>query len=187
MTIIVKEKEKTNYSEIDKEEEEQDAASNLLVPFSRLFFTSLINEKQPAAATVIHNKPITTTIIHNKSQCMFIINLDSKGRTAALCYLPTRVKDVIETYHTEIPLSYRNRGIGDKLVKECLTWAKESGTLVIPTCKFVKRHLECHQYDIIVKDEKEALKIKKKRCTFQTSKLSVRHHAVQKYKAPAYF
>lgn len=44
-------------------------------------------------------------------------------------------------------------GLGDKLVKECLDWAKESGTLVIPTCAFVQRHLECvglQKYDPVL-------------------------------------
>jgi predicted GNAT family acetyltransferase len=57
-------------------------------------------------------------------------------------------------------MRYRHQGIGDKLVKQCLDWAKESGTLVIPTCHFVQRHLEYvghHKYDsIIVKTEQEA-------------------------------
>ncbi|KAI8079545.1 uncharacterized protein B0P05DRAFT_541035 [Gilbertella persicaria] len=90
---------------------------------------------------------------------MFIFKLNSKGKTAALCYLPTRVKRVIEVYHIEIPVTFRHMGIGDKLVKECLNWAKESRTLVIPTCSFVKRHLELFDYDsVIVNNEQEAMK-----------------------------
>jgi predicted GNAT family acetyltransferase len=50
-------------------------------------------------------------------------------------------------------MSFRHLGLGDKLVNECLDWAKESGTLVIPTCAFVKRHLEhigSRKYDSIL-------------------------------------
>ncbi|KAG2198539.1 hypothetical protein INT47_008643 [Mucor saturninus] len=103
-------------------------------PFSKLFFTS--NSK---CNRTIHD---TCRIIHDEELCMFSIQLDSKGTTAAICYLPTTIKNVIEIYHIEIPVSYRHQGLGDKLVKKCLDWAKESGTLVIPTCAFVQRHLE---------------------------------------------
>ncbi|KAI7903456.1 GCN5-related N-acetyl-transferase-domain-containing protein [Cokeromyces recurvatus] len=157
----MKEKENiTNHTELDKEEEdddekEQDVTTNLLLPFSKLFTTTNTLKER-------HTNHLD--IIHNKEYCMFLINLDTNGNTAALCYLPTRVRDIIEIYHTEIPISYRNKGIGDKLVKECLRWAKQSGKLIIPTCRFVQRHLEQHEYEnhdeFIIKDEKEAYKKK---------------------------
>lgn len=60
----------------------------------------------------------------------------------------------------EIPLHHRHKGVGDRLVRECLLWAKESGTFVIPTCRFVRRHLDYNgfqNYDpVIVKNEQEA-------------------------------
>ncbi|KAI8883158.1 hypothetical protein K501DRAFT_185013, partial [Backusella circina FSU 941] len=81
--------------------------------------------------------------------------------TAALCYLPTRVGGLLEFYHTEIPISHRHLGIGYRLVEESLRWAEESGTLVIPTCSFVKRHLDfvgTHRHtSVIVYTEEEAL------------------------------
>ncbi|KAI8351525.1 hypothetical protein BD560DRAFT_409222 [Blakeslea trispora] len=98
-------------------------------------------------------------IFHDEKQCMFILRLDQEGVTAALCYLPTRVKKVIEVYHTEIPYKFRHMGVGDKLAKEFLDWAKESGTLVIPTCNFVKRHLELFDHGtVIVSSEQDAVK-----------------------------
>ncbi|OBZ91309.1 hypothetical protein A0J61_00633 [Choanephora cucurbitarum] len=98
-------------------------------------------------------------VFHDEKQCMFLLRLDQKGTIAALCYLPTRVKKVIEVYHIEIPIKFRHRGVGDKLVKEFLDWAKESGTLVIPACNFVKRHLELFDYGTtIVSNEQEAVK-----------------------------
>ncbi|KAI8375384.1 hypothetical protein EDC96DRAFT_497037 [Choanephora cucurbitarum] len=98
-------------------------------------------------------------VFHDEKQCMFLLRLDQKGTIAALCYLPTRVKKVIEVYHIEIPIKFRHRGVGDKLVKEFLHWVKESGTLVIPACNFVKRHLELFDYGTtIVSNEQEAVK-----------------------------
>ncbi|KAI9357471.1 hypothetical protein BD770DRAFT_388808, partial [Pilaira anomala] len=114
-----------------------------LPPFSKLFFTGNIKNNMEQKQHKIPNDPFQ--VIHDPELCMFLIKLDSKGTTAAICYLPTTIKNVIETYHIEIPMAYRHKGLGDKLVKECLEWAKESGTLIIPTCAFVQRHLEWSQ------------------------------------------
>lgn len=128
-------------------------STSILPPFSKLFFTG--NTKQMLSASATHKKDQPQQdIIHDIELCMFYIKLDTKGTKAAICYLPTTVKNVIEVYHIEIPIAYRHQGLGDKLVKECLNWAKESGTLVIPTCAFVKRHLECigFQKSVILDD-----------------------------------
>ncbi|OAC99153.1 hypothetical protein MUCCIDRAFT_114331 [Mucor lusitanicus CBS 277.49] len=125
------------------------------IPFSKLFFSNNIKPLHPTKMAA--KQP---AILHDKEQCMFSLKLDDQGRTAAICYLPTRVKNVIEVYHTEIPPHHRHKGIGDQLVKACLLWAKESGTFVIPTCSFVRRHLDYNgfqNYDpVIVKNEQEA-------------------------------
>ncbi|KAL7313002.1 hypothetical protein PS15m_008704 [Mucor circinelloides] len=125
------------------------------IPFSKLFFSNNIKPLNQTKAAAKHPE-----ITHDKDQCMFLLKLDAQGRTAAICYLPTRVKNVIEVYHTEIPPHHRHKGIGDKLVKACLLWAKESGTFVIPTCSFVRRHLDYNgfqNYDpVIVRNEQEA-------------------------------
>ncbi|KAL9555872.1 hypothetical protein MBANPS3_002154 [Mucor bainieri] len=125
------------------------------IPFSKLFFS---NHIKPLPQTKAAAKQ--PAIQHDQEQCMFLVELDTQGRTAAICYLPTRVKNVIEVYHTEIPARHRHKGIGDRLVKACLLWAKESGTFVIPTCSFVRRHLDYNgfqNYDlVIVKNEQEA-------------------------------
>ncbi|KAI8647233.1 hypothetical protein BD408DRAFT_169294 [Parasitella parasitica] len=127
------------------------------MPFSKLFFSNNIKPLASSSSDSI-NRAIRKNhdVIHDKEQCMFLLELDSK---AAICYLPTRTKNVIEVYHTEIPPKHRHKGVGDRLVRECLTWAKESGTFVIPTCTFVRRHLEYNRLQnyhlVIVKNEQE--------------------------------
>ncbi|KAI9305226.1 GCN5-related N-acetyl-transferase-domain-containing protein [Cunninghamella echinulata] len=78
---------------------------------------------------------------------MFKYCLDTKGNTAALCYLPTRFATIVEFYHTEVPAAYRHLGIGDLLVQKAFEWAEQSNLLVIPTCIFVKRYLNTHYPD----------------------------------------
>ncbi|KAF7730802.1 hypothetical protein EC973_001320 [Apophysomyces ossiformis] len=81
-------------------------------------------------------------VFHDRPYYMFVIELDLEGSIAALCYLPTRYQRIIQFFHTEIPIKYRNMGLGDILVGEGFRWSLESGYLVIPTCPFVQRHLQ---------------------------------------------
>ncbi|KAI8365062.1 GCN5-related N-acetyl-transferase-domain-containing protein [Choanephora cucurbitarum] len=81
-------------------------------------------------------------IIHDSDHYMFKIKLDSKGNTAALCYLPTRYRNIIEFYHIEIPVAYRQQGLGDLLLYKAFQWVEKSNLLVIPTCPFVRKYLE---------------------------------------------
>ncbi|KAF1802761.1 hypothetical protein V8B55DRAFT_1482868 [Mucor lusitanicus] len=80
-------------------------------------------------------------IIHDPGYCMFRIQLD-KQNTAALCYLPTRCKNIVEFYHIEIPVAYRHQGLGDLLLYRAFQWAEKTQLLVIPTCPFVRKYLE---------------------------------------------
>ncbi|KAI9363149.1 hypothetical protein BD770DRAFT_380904 [Pilaira anomala] len=81
-------------------------------------------------------------IVHDPIRCMFRAILDTKGNSAALCYLPTRYKNIIEFYHIEIPFAYRNQGLGDLLLLKAFEWVQEKKMLVIPTCPFVLKYLE---------------------------------------------
>ncbi|KAI9312802.1 GCN5-related N-acetyl-transferase-domain-containing protein, partial [Dichotomocladium elegans] len=74
---------------------------------------------------------------------------------AALCYLPTRLQSLVEFYHTEIPVHYRQMGLGDILVNHAFQWAEQMGLLVIPSCTFVKRYLQHHDEhrDLLVRNE----------------------------------
>ncbi|KAJ8655934.1 hypothetical protein O0I10_008374 [Lichtheimia ornata] len=99
-------------------------------------------------------------VVHDMYCCMFRITLDSKGTMAALCYLPTRFQKMIEFYHTEIPVAYRDLGLGDLLVTQGFRWAEAAKLLVIPTCPFVRRFLEHNNEpnrDCIVYSENEGL------------------------------
>ncbi|KAI8069645.1 hypothetical protein BC940DRAFT_22797 [Gongronella butleri] len=114
-------------------------------------------------------------IIHDTTHYMFKMCLDTKGNTgkknkkmkkrgkkgtsvrvfgqptffflAALCYLPTRFAPIVEFYHTEIPVAYRNMGIGDTIVRRAFDWVQQLNLLVIPTCPFVRKYLNTHYSD----------------------------------------
>ncbi|KAI7880390.1 hypothetical protein K492DRAFT_237317 [Lichtheimia hyalospora FSU 10163] len=100
----------------------------------------------------------SSDIIHDTDACMFKIKLDSQGRIAALCYLPTRLHLLVDFYHTEIPENYRHLGLGDLLARYAFEWAEENNKLVIPTCAFIQRYLEHYKYmNNVVRNEQEAI------------------------------
>lgn len=50
--------------------------------------------------------------------------------------------------HTEVPQAFEGKGVGSKIVRAALDWARAEGQKVMPTCPFVagyiKKHPEYH-------------------------------------------
>ena len=54
--------------------------------------------------------------------------------------------------HTEVPPELGGQGVGSKIVKAVLDFAKGNGLRVLPECPFVKSYIERHEnYQEIVK------------------------------------
>jgi predicted GNAT family acetyltransferase len=69
--------------------------------------------------------------------------------TAFLTY--RRKPDHTLLAHTEVPVSLRGRGLGQKLAKHALDEARHTGSHVIVKCPFVTAWLKSHpEYDDIV-------------------------------------
>ncbi len=65
------------------------------------------------------------------------------GATAVLDY---ELKDgTLTLVHTGVPSSLEGQGIGGKVVKAALEYAKEEGLKVIPQCPFVRSYIERHK------------------------------------------
>ncbi|RCH99050.1 hypothetical protein CU097_004184 [Rhizopus azygosporus] len=94
---------------------------------------------------------------HDPNNYMFKLQLDNKGNTAALCYLPTRCPNIIEFYHIEIPFTYRHQGLGDLILQKAFQWAEKAKKVVIPTCPFVRKYLENRLEKCIVNQEQKTL------------------------------
>lgn len=54
----------------------------------------------------------------------------------------SRDGDVLTLIHTEVPEALEGRGLGSKLAKFALAYAKENGLAVVPRCAFVRSYLE---------------------------------------------
>ena len=63
-----------------------------------------------------------------------------KGYEAVVEY--TLKDNVIDLYRTFAPPELRGKGVAGKIVKYALEHAKENNLKVIPTCPFVKRHID---------------------------------------------
>jgi uncharacterized protein len=69
--------------------------------------------------------------------------LEEEGETAILTYA---LRDgVIVFTHTIVPDALEGRGIGSRLVRAGLEYARGEGLKVVPQCSFVRGWIERHQ------------------------------------------
>ena len=60
-------------------------------------------------------------------------------------------QDVVDFRSTYVDPSLRGHGVGEKLVRQALDWAREEGLKVIPTCWFVDTVVRRHpEYEILL-------------------------------------
>lgn len=78
---------------------------------------------------------------HDIERSRFVIPLG--GGEAQLVYAMMG-NDAIDLQHTEVPLSDRNRGVADALVRQAMTYARHQGLRIIPTCSYVRAWLRRH-------------------------------------------
>jgi hypothetical protein len=80
------------------------------------------------------------TIVHNPSAQRFEAQVDSH-----LAVLEYRLSgQVIHFTHTGVPSELEGRGLGSRLAKAGLDYAKEQGYHVIPSCPFVAAYIQRH-------------------------------------------
>ncbi len=52
---------------------------------------------------------------------------------------------VMTLFHTKVPKELEGRGLGGKIVKFALEYAKGSGLKVVPQCPFVRSYIDRHE------------------------------------------
>jgi len=80
-------------------------------------------------------------IQHDIDRRRFFAEID--GATAHLDYREAGPKK-LDYKHTFVPEELRGEGVGGRLVKHALEYAKEKGFEVIPSCPFVESYVEEH-------------------------------------------
>ena len=96
-------------------------------------------------------------VVNNEAEGRFEVRLGDQ-----LAYTEYRLlKTGILFPHTEVPPAFEGQGVGGKLVRAGMAFARERGELVIPVCPFVAafitRHPEYH--DLVHPDYRAALHI----------------------------
>jgi uncharacterized protein len=79
-------------------------------------------------------------VVNNPQKRQFEIQLGQEMGLLAYRQRPGQ----IELMHTEVPVSQRGKGIGEKIVKFALEYARQNQLEVIPSCKFVQAYLKRH-------------------------------------------
>lgn len=86
------------------------------------------------------DNPDELKVLHNPEQGRFEIQVG--GHTAELTY---RLKDGIITFiHAGVPPEMEGKGIGSKLARAGLTYARENGLKVRTFCSFVEGTIQKH-------------------------------------------
>jgi hypothetical protein len=79
-------------------------------------------------------------VTHNAEEKRFEVVLD--GQTAELAYL--REPHVIALVHTEVPEAFEGQGVGSRLARAALDYARDEGLRVMAVCPFVASYVERH-------------------------------------------
>ena len=88
----------------------------------------------------MNKKPIPSQVVHRPTLCRFESELD--GELAILEY--SIQGNLVHFDHTEVPLAFRGKGIGNILVRAALTEARQQRWRVVPNCSFVATFLRRH-------------------------------------------
>jgi predicted GNAT family acetyltransferase len=79
------------------------------------------------------------SIEHKSDEQRFVVAME--GHEAELSYEPID-ESTLDYTHTYVPNEFRGRGVGARLVKRALDYARENGYKVRPTCPFVTSFVE---------------------------------------------
>lgn len=84
-------------------------------------------------------------VINNEKDGRFEVHLD--GQVAYAEY--RRTGRGILFPHTEVPTAFEGKGIGGRIARAALDWARAEGQQVLPTCPFIagwiRRHPDYHE------------------------------------------
>jgi len=82
------------------------------------------------------------TVVNNSDENRFEVVL---GNDIAMILYKRVRGDRIIYYHTQVPEAFGGKGIGSKLVRGALDWARENKLRVIALCPFVAGYVQRHE------------------------------------------
>lgn len=87
---------------------------------------------------------------HDKNQQKFYVEID--GEEAHLEY-DVKKDNVLDYYHTYVPNKLGGQGLGSKIARKALNYAKNNNYKVIPSCSFIKGFIRKHQEYLHLKED----------------------------------
>ena len=78
---------------------------------------------------------------HDAAEERFVIELD--GQRALAAY--HREGDTVHFTHTEVPVEHEGRGVGSRLARAALGWARDERLGVVPRCPFFAAYMRRHR------------------------------------------
>ncbi|KXJ20476.1 protein NATD1 [Exaiptasia diaphana] len=78
---------------------------------------------------------------HDVGANAFVIHLGKDGKEKALLEY-VKEGDVLNLWHTEVPVNHRRQGLGAHLAKAALDHAVEKNYQVKPTCTYIQKYLK---------------------------------------------
>jgi len=96
-------------------------------------------------------------VVNNAEQGRFEVRL---GNDVAFTEY-RRLANGILFPHTEVPPAFEGKGVGGKIVRTALEWARSEGQKVMPTCPFVAGYIQKHPefHDLVHDLYRPALKL----------------------------
>jgi len=78
---------------------------------------------------------------HEPDNHRFVVDLDEAEATLEYRQAGDRTLDYRSTF---VPVAHRGRGVGERLVRDALDYARENDFSVIPSCSFVRAFVKRH-------------------------------------------
>jgi predicted GNAT family acetyltransferase len=79
-------------------------------------------------------------VVHEPEESRFAVH--TEGLTAVLEY--QRVGERVVMPHTVVPAPLEGRGVGSRLARTALDWARDENLRVVPLCPFVRAYILRH-------------------------------------------
>lgn len=99
----------------------------------------------------------TIPAVNNEAEHRFEARLGD-----AVAFTEYRLRDgAVILPHTVVPDEFAGKGVGSRLARAALGWAREQGLEVIPTCPFIAGYVTKHPewHDLVQADCRERLGI----------------------------
>jgi len=84
-------------------------------------------------------KRMNLRVVHDENNKLFFTDIPSSGK-GVLQYSPVDGREnLLDFWHTQVPVNCRGKGIGAVLAKAALDWAVQEQRKVILTCSFLQK------------------------------------------------